>query len=73
MNGALLQNTLLLGTSATLLAGLASVAVLLLSLVLPQRWARWIPVLAGINLLLPQFLYYQLMHQELFLLQVFEL
>ena len=56
MNGALLQNTLLLGTSATLLAGLASVAVLLLSLVLPQRWARWIPVLAGINLLLPQFL-----------------
>ncbi len=52
---ALLQNTLWLGAGTAALALAASVLVLLASLALPSRLARFLPVLAAMNLLLPHF------------------
>lgn len=52
----LLQNTLCLGFGAAALASAAGVAAVLVSLALPARWAKALPVLAAANLLLPHFL-----------------
>ncbi|MCS1411079.1 MAG: Serine/threonine-protein kinase PknD [Verrucomicrobia subdivision 3 bacterium] len=56
VNLALIQNTLWVGVGSVGLAVAAGVAVFLASLVLPSRMARVLPVMAGINLLLPHFL-----------------
>ncbi|MDA7510572.1 hypothetical protein N8612_02740 [Verrucomicrobia bacterium] len=56
MNWFLIQNTIILGGGTVVLASCAALSVFLVSLCLPNRATQWIPVLAGVNLLLPQFL-----------------
>lgn len=56
MSWTLIQNTLVLSAGTVVVAGLFGVAVFLLSLLLPQRWGQFVPLLAGVNLLLPQYL-----------------
>lgn len=55
MSWQLLQNTLLLGLGAALLATLAGASVFLIGLILPTRSAQGLSILAAINLLLPQY------------------
>ncbi len=56
MSWALLQNTLLLGVGTVMIASIAAVSVFVVSLIVPPRVASVLSVLAGTNLLLPQFL-----------------
>ena len=56
MNGLLIQNTILLGMGTAVLASCVALSLFVVSLCVSERASRWIPALAGINLLLPQFL-----------------
>ena len=56
MSWGLLQNTILLGVGTVMLASLSAIAVFVVSLVVPRQISSFLAVLAGTNLLLPQFL-----------------